>query len=236
LYYSLRSAAVSNFTAKDAEKYTQRYAEINSTTMKFNFLFLILFLSVASVATAQGNAIEKHLKKFKNRYSLGKVVNSQQGLTNDDSHANYIDSLFLLNYKLVNTTFGRGTPHYDDTRIKYFSGYGCEHVGHFKTKHGILLLTKSLQTKAGSGTPTLTITSIDKNGKLTDYARFEWEFEQDKGLEEIMTFSISPDFEIIHEKLKNEFKIQDDKKIPLKTSKITTTCTLLENGRFEFKE
>jgi hypothetical protein len=199
--------------------------------MKFNILFLILFLSVVSAAIAQGDALEKHLKKFKNQYSLGKDITSAMSLRRE-----YIDTTFLLNYKLINTYFKKGTPDYEKTRIKHLSGYQCEHIGHYKTKHGILLLSKSLQTTVGIGSPTLTISSIDKNGKLTDYARFEWEGEQSEGVDGVMIFTITPDFKITHQQQTTIYKTENGKRMPLRTARFTTTCTLLEDGRFEFKE
>ena len=204
--------------------------------MKINFLFLILFLSSVSVTIAQDNALEKHLKKFKNRYTLGKEMIVEEALPYSETDANLIDSAYLFNYKLVSTDFGKGSPNYEDSKITNLAGYRCEHVGHYKTKTGFVLLSKSAQTSGDGGSPILTLTSIDKNGSLLDFVRFDWELVQDKESEEVMVFSMAPDFKVKHEKQKTDFKFEDDKKIPLKTSKVSTSCSLSEDGHFKFKE
>jgi hypothetical protein len=204
--------------------------------MKVNFFFLILFLSSISVAIAQGSTVEQHLKKFKNRYSLGKEITSKDDLPYGDAIANLIDTTFILNYKLVDISWGKELPTYQYTRIKKLYDYRCEHVGHYKTKKGILLFSKSQQSGAGSGNPTLTLTSIDQNGNLLDNVQFGWELEYDEGLEEKMIFSISTDFNIKHDQIRIDYKFENEKKVILKTTAVSTIYSLTEDGHFKIKE
>jgi hypothetical protein len=199
--------------------------------MKIKFFFLITFLCAVSVGTTADNSLEKYLNKFNNRYSLSKEITSEDDLPYRDADANLIDTTFLLKYKLVDINWGTESSHYPK-----LDGYRCEHISHFKTKIGILVISKSLQSSAGSGNPTLTLSSIGRNGNLIDMVRFDWEYENQEGIEEKNTFAISTDFIIKHEQIRTDYKFQNEKRVIIETTTVSRIYSLTEDGHFKRKE
>lgn len=198
---------------------------------------LATFLTVIILGSCQTNIAEqtdfnlfqKSIKSFNNHYQLGDTISSM-----DDNLWNiksFIDTAFLLKYKLIDTTIETESIN----KLKSLKDYHCSLVGQFKMSKMTLLLTYSIRIAAGDGNPMLTVTTISDNGKLLDFIRIDLEGIHDAFYQPMTYITVTKDFEIIRTDVRKYYDEIEEKPV-LKDSTVTVErFNINDNGQFKLK-
>ena len=201
--------------------------------MKKLTTFWIFIISVScltnSTEQADFDRFQKSIASFNNHYQLEDTISSMDDdLWNIES---FIDTTFLLKYKLIDTTIK--TESYN--KLKSLMEYHCSLVGQFKLKKMTLLLTYSIRIAAGDGNPILTVTTISDNGKLLDFFRIDLEGIHDAFYQPTTYITVTKDFQIITTDIQKNYE-EINEKLVLKDSTATTkNYNINDKGQFNLK-
>jgi|GEM_PF-2638830 len=165
----------------------------------------------------------KSIKNIKNYYSLGDTISSY--LYESTKH-NSIDTIYLLKYHLVDTTFDLL---YKPERLR---DYHCSLLGKYNYNGFYILLTNSVRTLAGDGSPMFSLVSLSHKGVFIDNLRTNIYFPHDPEIVPITYYSISPNFKISILQKEVHYKIKKDKLVKTDSTMEIEKYELDNSGHF----
>ncbi|HTH55062.1 MAG TPA: hypothetical protein VL728_03400 [Cyclobacteriaceae bacterium] len=188
-------------------------------------LVLVLMLGMPSLSprTATDDSFKEFLKKLRlygNAYHLGDTLTSSTDLYNK----NQIESMYLIKFKLIDTT-GKAP-----FKPKELTGYGCKFIGLYPYKNVWLILTYSITTYAGDGSPLLTLSVFTNDGMLLDQLKTEVYSIHDPEYQPETRFSMSKDFRVEVDQIVREFRLNQNK------TKYVLTGTTAKIKKYRIKD
>ncbi len=195
------------------------------------FLTFIILVSCQTYTTEQADfdRFQKSIERFNNHYQLGDTISSMNdNLWNIES---FVDTSFLLKYKLIDTTIE--TECFN--KLKSLEDYHCSLVGQFKISKMTLLLTYSIRIAAGDGNPMLSLTMISDNGKLLDFLRIDLEGIHDAFYQPTTFITVTKDFIIITTDIRKYYEEIDERLILKDSSATINKYNISDNGQFLLK-
>jgi len=170
---------------------------------------------------------QKQINQFNNHYTLGDTI-SYSILDILWNKNNFIDTLFLNKFQLIDTTYETEK----ENKIQKLKDYNCSFIGKYQKNKIMLLLSISYRIQADDGYPILTVTTISDKGELLDLLRIELETMRDAFYQPTQKFSISKDFEITSTKIEKSFKEDKDELILTDSTSSTKKYKINDSGHF----
>jgi hypothetical protein len=140
---------------------------IKMMKIKINKNILLLFLVVISCKSIWGKSFNEFISKAP---CLSLPVNFVDSIElNEFDNAHFIDTTYVLNYKLINSN---PVGEYSLTRI---SENKCSYVGKILKGNYFYIICKYFTSFAGNGAPEMIIAAFNKNGKKIDSQLILWQ-------------------------------------------------------------
>ncbi len=171
------------------------------------------------------NGLIENLKQYKNFYSIGDTLSSS---SNFWGSTNIIDTTYLINFNLIDTTFKSQFGF----RQNQLDCYHARLIGQYRYMDFLLILTYSMRTSAGDGNPLLILSVFNDKGTLHDQIKFDLYYTHDPELRPDSRFSISKEFLITENQIEKEFKLVGDNYVLNRTKSDVKKFKIDNEGHF----